>query len=701
MTPEQLQTTVEALEALVTSGTDVAKAEAQARELLVLPQIIASHELHCRVLLAIVLSLRKRELAKEALPFAEQAVACAEEAQSKELNAKALGNCGIVYQLLSDNDHALAYLQQALAINEELGSTSGMASNSGNIGIVFGQLSDYPKALEYLYKALAWYEEYDGREGIAGTLSNIGLVYWNLSDYPTALEYLQKSLAMHEMLGNTTGSIINLGNIGVVFQDLSDYPKALEYFQKTLSICERHDNKTGIANNLCNIGNVYIHLSDYASALVYFEKALAINEELDRASGSATNYCNIGIVYQNLSDYPKAVEYYQKALTLFEGLGNKDGIASDLCNIGNVYYHLSDYPKALEYFQQSLDIYKELGRKHGIAINLGNIGATYTKQNFVNYNTVKAEELLMQALGMNEETGAYRQNIEVAKSLAELYEQMGRWKEANEYNKKYHELIVIVQSEEATRQAQLMEHRRKIEESERDRQLKIARHEVTVNLLHKTLPPSIAERLMSGEKNIADKFESVSILFADIVGFTPLSTRIEPKKLVELLNNLFTRFDKLTEEYGAERVKTIGDAYMVVAGAPERCDDHALRMAKIALAMIEQTELFSREMGETIRIRIGINSGEAIGAIVGETKFSYDLWGDAVNTASRMESHGEAGKIHCTEEFKHAFVGTGRDLSYTEGTGHDLSLQNIRFVERGELYIKGKGIMKTYFLEKV
>ncbi|MBK9249570.1 MAG: tetratricopeptide repeat protein [Ignavibacteria bacterium] len=686
MTPEQLQTTVEALEVLVTSGTDVDKADAQAREFLVLPQMLASHELHCRVLLALVLSLRKRELAKEALPFAEKAVTCAKEAQSKELIAKALGNCGIVYQLLSDNDNALAYLQQALAISEELGITSGMASNSGNIGIVFGQLSDYPKALEYLYKALAWYEEYDGREGIAATLSNIGLVYWNLSDYPTALEYLQKSLAMHEILGNTSGITTNLGNIGVVFQDLSDYPKALEYFQKTLSICERHDNKTGIANNLCNIGNVYIHLSDYASALVYFEKALAINEELGSASGIATNYCNVGIVYQNLSDYPKALEFYQKALTLFKGLGNKDGITSDLCNIGNVYYHLSDYPKALEYFQQSLDIYKELGRKHCIAINLGNIGATYTKQNFVNYNTLKAEELLMQALGMNEETGAYRQNIEVAKSLGELYEQMGRWKEANEYNKKYHELRVIVQSEEATKQAQLMEHRRKIEESERDRQLKIVRHEVTVNLLHKTLPPSIAERLMNGEKNIADKFESVTILFADIVGFTPLSVRLEPKMVVELLNNLFTRFDKLTAEHGVERIKTIGDAYMIVAGAPERCDDHAERMAKVALAMIDQTTLFCKEVGENIQIRIGINSGEAIGAVVGETKFSYDLWSDAVNTASRMESHGEAGKIHVSEEFKHAV--------------ETQIFASLQFIERGEIDIKGKGLMKTYFLEK-
>ncbi|MES2766554.1 MAG: adenylate/guanylate cyclase domain-containing protein [Bacteroidota bacterium] len=199
-------------------------------------------------------------------------------------------------------------------------------------------------------------------------------------------------------------------------------------------------------------------------------------------------------------------------------------------------------------------------------------------------------------------------------------------------------------------------------------------------LLLNVLPASIAKRLKSGERDIADHYECVSILFADIVNFTPLSAEFEPRKMVSLLNNLYTRFDRLTEHFGVERIKTIGDAYMVVGGAPEPCEDHAERIANFALAMQNEMKKFSLEFGRELLLRIGISSGEAVGAVVGEKKFAYDLWSDAVNTASRMESHGEPGKIHTTKEFKDALG------------------EKFSFLERTEITVKGKGIMTTYFL---
>ncbi len=220
------------------------------------------------------------------------------------------------------------------------------------------------------------------------------------------------------------------------------------------------------------------------------------------------------------------------------------------------------------------------------------------------------------------------------------------------------------------------------------------------SLLLNILPASIAERLKAGERNIADHYDAVTILFADIVGFTPLTQTKQPRQIVEMLNNLFSRFDRATELHGAERIKTIGDAYMVVAGAPTPCDDHALRIAKLAFAMLEQTALFCEEIGENIQLRIGINTGEAIGAVIGETKFIYDLWSDAVNTASRMESHGEAGKIHCTEEFKHAVETVHAPSLQLHAPSLQLHAPSLQFIRRGEMEIKGKGIMNTYFLEK-
>lgn len=192
---------------------------------------------------------------------------------------------------------------------------------------------------------------------------------------------------------------------------------------------------------------------------------------------------------------------------------------------------------------------------------------------------------------------------------------------------------------------------------------------------------------MAGER-IADAHANVSVLFADIVDFTSLSQTLTAKELVEGLDFLFTKFDDLAEKHGLEKIKTIGDCYMTIAGAPAARPDHAEAIAAMALEMMEVAASFQAiSTGEPIRLRIGLHSGEVVAGVIGRRKYTYDLWGDAVNTAARMESHGEAGKIHCSGEFVRAV-----------GAVDDLPL-HLRFVERGEMEIKGKGTMITYFLE--
>jgi class 3 adenylate cyclase len=221
-----------------------------------------------------------------------------------------------------------------------------------------------------------------------------------------------------------------------------------------------------------------------------------------------------------------------------------------------------------------------------------------------------------------------------------------------------------------------------------------ARHEATSELLHKMLPDSIADRLIAGEKNIADYFESISILFADIAGFTPISASMSAYSVVQLLNYVFGEFDRIMKKHGCEKIKTIGDGYMAVAGAPIRCDDHAVRLAAAALDMLEITLLpeeiqQSLPEGTSFGVKIGLHTGAAIAGVFGEERFVYDVYSDAVNTASRMESHGEAGKIHVSEDFMQAV------------SSLDKGNRRLIFTERGEMGIKGKGMMKTYFLEEV
>ncbi len=201
-------------------------------------------------------------------------------------------------------------------------------------------------------------------------------------------------------------------------------------------------------------------------------------------------------------------------------------------------------------------------------------------------------------------------------------------------------------------------------------------------LLLNILPKAIADRLKLGENTIVDSLPEVTVLFADLVGFTELAARISSEEMVRMLDDIFSTFDRLAQEQGLEQIKTIGDAYMVVGGLPTPRADHAVAIAELALNMQAAVREFFTGYKTPIRIRIGINSGPVVAGIIGRHKFAYDLWGDTVNIASRMESHGQPGRIQVSE----ATYARLRD--------------NYEFADRGRIEIKGKGAMATYFLER-
>ena len=216
----------------------------------------------------------------------------------------------------------------------------------------------------------------------------------------------------------------------------------------------------------------------------------------------------------------------------------------------------------------------------------------------------------------------------------------------------------------------------------------VEEQKVSDRLLLNVLPQSIAERLKGRPEVtadtftevIADSFPEATVLFADIVEFTKLSAGLSPEGLVAMLNEIFTDFDRIADSRGLEKIKTIGDAYMAVAGLPVATPDHAVRAAHMALDMLEAIDRFNARSGHNLAVRIGINSGAGVAGVIGKRKFIYDLWGDAVNIASRMESHGVAGRVQVTQ-----------------ATRHRLS-EVFRLEERGTIDLKGTGPMNTWFL---
>ena len=229
--------------------------------------------------------------------------------------------------------------------------------------------------------------------------------------------------------------------------------------------------------------------------------------------------------------------------------------------------------------------------------------------------------------------------------------------------------------------ATIQEHSEHLEDLVKHRTKELSEEKQTSErLLLNVLPAPIADRLKSGAGLIVDRFEAVSVLFADIVGFTSLSSRIAPEELVTMLNELFSEFDGLAEKHGLEKIKTIGDAYMVVAGIPQPIPNHAQKITEMALDMLQTIESFADRHKSDLTIRIGIHTGPVVAGVIGQKKFIYDLWGDTVNTASRMESHGVPGRIHVT------------------AATQALIVDSFKLEAREPIDIKGKGKMQTYLV---
>ena len=240
--------------------------------------------------------------------------------------------------------------------------------------------------------------------------------------------------------------------------------------------------------------------------------------------------------------------------------------------------------------------------------------------------------------------------------------------------------LVIGRLRQNSEELELRVHERTADLKRANQQLAEAQ-EKSEGLLLNILPETIAHRLKEGDSAISDGFAEVTILFADIVNFTTLSAQMSPAQLVKLLNQIFSAFDQLTEQFGLEKIKTIGDAYMVASGLPMPRSDHAEAIADMALAMQREIARFSQTFNRPLDIRIGINSGPVVAGVIGAKKFVYDLWGDTVNVASRMESQGLAGGIQ---------VGPA---TYTR-------LKSLyTFEYRGSIEVKGKGEMETYWLK--
>ncbi|MBK9247041.1 MAG: tetratricopeptide repeat protein [Ignavibacteria bacterium] len=562
-----------------------------------------------------------------------------------------------------------------------------------------GRLGNNQQALDYATTSLMIAKEYLPDE-VEGALNTMGIVCNYMNLYDKALEFYSQILDSLDNIKHDQLSAGTAVNIGLIYADIGSYTTALNYYEAALAVLEEIGDSEFRANVLGNIASIYSSLGSHEKALEYAYKALALKQQNENTDISTT-LATIAKIYATTGEYTTALEFYQKALANAKVLGKKGDIAICLGSMGPIYQSNGLHAKAIEHLSEALMMFLELGNKHGVAVSKGYLGHTYSTINFEGYNAVKAEEYLLEAIDMCTEMGDKPNMSEVHSYLAELYKNEHRWQEALEHYQQHITIKDEVHSEEAKQQATLMEQRRQTAEREKEIALAkataAAKLSATTNLLHKVLPESISTRMIEGEENIADFFPNVSILFADIAGFTPISADMPAYVVVRFLNHIFREFDRIMQKHGCEKIKTIGDGYMAIAGAPIECTDHAERITAAAFEMQETIQL-PEEFGEylpdgaSFGIRIGLHTGSVVAGVIGDERFVWDVYSDAVNTAARMESHGEADKIHVTHDFVRLLQNR---FAATKNTAH-----GIQFVKRGEMEIKGKGMMKTYYLQQ-
>ncbi|MEL6865082.1 MAG: adenylate/guanylate cyclase domain-containing protein [Bacteroidota bacterium] len=668
----------------------------------------------------------KIEKAEEARKLLAQSALLARRLAFPKGEAQAYNNWGVVESIHEQYDLARDYFRQSLAIRKELGDLKGMASLYNNIGNLDEEQDRFAEAIFNLRQSLSIREELKDTLRIARTSYNIAVAFEARGFYPEALDYVLTYLRIAESW-EAPYEIANAYNLlGNIKTELERFEEAAEHYEKALHIRQELKDQwelaiiyTNIGNNKDDFGEAYFKeerypeaYKNYQEALGYHQNALDIYQAIEDREGEAQAYNNLGVTYKNLGSY------YHKAL--------RDGVAEEQA-----------FQQALAYLNRSLEIWEDLDKKSGIMKVYNGLGDVYRRQQ----KYTQALQYTNDYLQLADELGDSKFQQKAYKDLSRVYADLDQYERAYRFRKQYDETRYERLSEERVRlnsrrevlygdlknenalqkqKSQLELQEANLREASLQRRTLLGgliallllaillynryriKHKANLNLEEKNqiieqereraetlllniLPAQTAEELKSTGRAKAKRYDSVTVLFTDFQSFTKLAGNMEAEALVADLDECFRAFDEITARYGIEKIKTIGDAYMCVAGLPEKREDHAQAITAAAIDM----QAFMRQFNEAKQLkgaasfpmRLGIHSGPVVAGIVGSRKFAYDIWGDTVNLASRMESNGESGKINISK------------------ATYSLVKDRFNCRPRGKLSVKHMGEVEMYFVE--
>ena len=579
------------------------------------------------------------------------------------------------------------------------------------------------EALEYFDQSQDIFNEIHDFRGDAYNRIGIGNILTNLGLYSKALKNYSKAIEIGRTLEDEAIHAAALGGLGLVYDTKLETEKAREYYLEAMDHAVRIwvDSCGDIPVLLNNLGSTYLAGDERDLALKYFKRCLSVAKKCGDKRVEAIVYRNIGYMYyQSGGNCDSAKALYHKSYALFTDIGNINNQIDLLVNLGYCYmYCFDDANIGIEYCEDALDLAKSVESESA------KLGPCYCFYNIYDSqgDDAKALEYLKEIRIIEDsidkiESDNSLEVFEIQNKM--LLDSISRVEEARKLHEKHQ---AEIQRKNETRNYTLaggilalllaggfytrwryVRRSKAIIESERDR---------SENLLLNILPEEIAHELKETGKASARDFDQVSILFTDFADFTQTAQKLTASELVEEINHCFEAFDHILEKYKIEKIKTIGDAYMAAGGLPVPGEDSVKNTVLAALEMQDFIKARSQQLMANsqphFQMRVGIHTGPVVAGIVGIKKFQYDVWGDTVNTASRVESAGEVGKVNISQATYELLEGPSTSSGYDEGSkSRALSeaeeqlvmTSPFEFESRGKIEVKGKGEMEMYFVTR-
>ncbi|MCP9198814.1 adenylate/guanylate cyclase domain-containing protein [Gramella sp. GC03-9] len=507
-----------------------------------------------------------------------------------------------------------------------------------------------------------------------------GNSYLDPGDYSRALEYYFQA-------GDYAKSKTNQGmlkiTIGDVFSYTDYHSRAVEYYEDAIDFFREDDDSLNLAFALTNAGDEYMNSGKLEKAYTYFEESEKIFRELDQEFFIAIVTGNLGMLDALEGRNDEAEDKLREAIQMAEKYEQFHYLPIYLNTLSNMNLEAGRDSLALEFALMSLDIAKTYDFKDEISEANYKLAAIYEKQNRIpeSYNHYKEHILYRDSVknvAKAQEISGLRADYEISQKQAEV-------DLLSEQRKNQRLISILIAAISVMLGLFLFGFYRRNKFIKRTSSIIQKEKERAERLLLNILPEDTASELTRNGKVKAKKFDSVSILFADFERFTFKAENLAPEKLIKTLDYYFSHFDGIMEKYGIEKIKTIGDSYMAASGLPFPHEDHAHRMILAAFEMLDfvnETKEKKLFKNADFEVRIGINSGPVVAGVVGTKKFAYDIWGDAVNIAARMESHSEIGKVNVSENT------------------YELIKEQFQCEYRGEVEVKNHRILKMYYVNQ-